>query len=1593
MKKRVMVLLLALTVLVAILAMVGYAEADGAYLVAWDGTETLTADPLSAWNPNKHAYIKLYGTSDAVWTMAGEALYVDLNGNDLTVTGEGKLYAFDSANDGYDATACGTVTNNGAVEIQADVTAPRNSYRYLAITQGNKTTCHRLHMRLRAVTLRTSAAGLYYKAVFNCDSTLAGEVSQYGVILSRIDMPGADFATEANENIATGLTPDEDFGQGTETNSGSVFGIMKEGNTASKNASNGNAVLYANAYVQLNTDGRIVVADTENAGKTLRDFDFTGIAYSLHNVMNMLDESYYSYTKSDRTSIEDFRNTWKDRGMSWSFEKIGKLTKVDNSDLVFDDGTTDAVCPVCGEKKTWKALTADAQVAMSGGDHYYLADDVTYEPFLDSGGFVKGPGKKTSACLHLNGHNLTATQSTTIYGGYGVLNVMGNGNVTGGRNKTNTGNAVHINNAVAGAGLNLYGGTYARSGMKGTVVTASSAGGFINFYEGAMITPCGGTDIRIGSASSGKDSKVGFYGVVVPNGKGTVAFAGNAGSGNDSIFEIVDGTIGTVTMTALDTVSISGETVIKKITMPEDAKLTVNQMAKGSSVGLAAQGVFSKVTDYAEANKGYFVPTGKYQSVTVRNGALHCGKDYTTSKPVTDGFCPVCEKTVTWVKLEAADTNGAMKILEGGDHYYLESDQTFTSADTAGSYAFIKAPGTGKTACLHLNGHNITATNVRAIYGSSGVLNVMGTGLVTGYIGSADNGAAVQCNNKTEGNAINLYSGTYGQSAGTSVNAYTISVRTSGGMVNIYEDAEVLGDKAIRAQAKAGDAFIGLYGAKVEGSVYLAGADQTVEEIKTAGAVFDNAVINGDVIINGVNQVTLVHAPVIQYLELAKETDLKLDRLSAGADITIRTDGEFTKAHDQAAAYAAYFTPVNKAASVQAVENVLVYSIDYLSNLKFTEGTTAYCPVCEEEKQWTELMAGDETFVLPDDGHYYLKTSQTYEGTGTTFIYAPTTQDQSACLHLNGNDITATQTIAIYGSSGVLNVMGNGTVAGMHTSSNSGAAVQINNAVETNAVNLYGGTYTKYTGTGSSTAVLAAKNNGTINAYAGVSIDGGTGNAIYVGTAGSRNAEVNLHGCTVTGNAATAGATGDYPCALRAENTTINGTVTIAANSAFHVGGKIVIDQLNVAEGVLLTMDQLLEGSAVSISATGTFTAANGEADHYAPYFTTEDAGDWIICRDYTLAQEVKTLELPATETEKTQLESLYEGRAPYHGELHNHARTGLRSDGNNSLSEWLAWMEEKRIDFATIVDHKQSMHMYLEDWDNTYFVGGSEPATTITDDKTESSTLHYNMIFADPGKLEEHLKLFPEYDYYDIEGGGQGGYYNYYPNFTRAKFTQVIQSVLDRGGFFVHVHPKFDSYMISDNPLDYWFVDGTGIEITTTESKHNMAYKDNVEAYELWVDLLERDKRVFATIGNDDHRLSEPESLTTIYSTKQDAQAFVDYARAGDTTAGPVGIRMNIGDTTMGGITGFQDQRVVVSVGDIHELVYDESHKYGIELYDDGGILFSTEIDPTETTYFALDADADRKFYRAVVVDLTEGCRIAVGNPIWNSAFYNPEA
>lgn len=360
-----------------------------------------------------------------------------------------------------------------------------------------------------------------------------------------------------------------------------------------------------------------------------------------------------------------------------------------------------------------------------------------------------------------------------------------------------------------------------------------------------------------------------------------------------------------------------------------------------------------------------------------------------------------------------------------------------------------------------------------------------------------------------------------------------------------------------------------------------------------------------------------------------------------------------------------------------------------------------------------------------------------------------------------------------------------------------------------------------------------------------------------------------------------------------------------------------------------------------------------------------------------------------ASQAEIDKLEGLYEGRVALHGEFHNHADTGGTSDGKVKLDAWLDTMNYiSDIDFAVIADHKQVLHMRLPEWDNTRFVGGSELGTSIGDlsDQCSQWSLHYNLLFAEPEGLEQVLYQFPDKFQY------QDDHFKY-PQFKKAEFTEMIKAAQAAGGFFVNVHPLYDSYVVSTNPEDYWYADGMGFEVLCAYSG-NMSLIHNLEARYYWDLMLNAGHRVFVTAGSDSHRLPKTESLCTFYCVEQTAKEIVADARKGNFTAGPVGIRMNIGDTMTGGLADFTDTRLVISVSDFHSLEYKPQNTYRLDVYangdKDGQLVLSQELtDPTGVSYYAIDVDPSVRYYRAEIYDTTMDYIFALGNPIWNQALY----
>ena len=365
-----------------------------------------------------------------------------------------------------------------------------------------------------------------------------------------------------------------------------------------------------------------------------------------------------------------------------------------------------------------------------------------------------------------------------------------------------------------------------------------------------------------------------------------------------------------------------------------------------------------------------------------------------------------------------------------------------------------------------------------------------------------------------------------------------------------------------------------------------------------------------------------------------------------------------------------------------------------------------------------------------------------------------------------------------------------------------------------------------------------------------------------------------------------------------------------------------------------------------------------------------------------TIPETVPQISCEAGEEDIAALDAAYLGRTPFYGEMHDHSNSGGRSDGRMTLPIWKAGLGEREMDFATIVDHKQVRHMVLPEWDETMFIGGTEAATTVKGLDLEVNSFHYNMTFTDHEAL---LEIFKEFEF-GFTGTALEGSFPQYPHFSRQELEALVKAIQEKGGMFVHVHPKHAGVLDSDNPLDYWYGDWTGIEVINTY-KSDRNGPNTQKNYQLWVDLLALGKKVWATSGNDEHGMPSDKAISTVYAEERLADSYFSHIRVGDFTCGPVGIRMMIGDTLMGYECDFTGQRLVFSVGDFHKTVLNPHHTYRVDLINDKGIVFSREISCEEITYFSIDAE-DCMFYRVEIFDTTDNSRIAIGNPIWNTDF-----
>ena len=162
---------------------------------------------------------------------------------------------------------------------------------------------------------------------------------------------------------------------------------------------------------------------------------------------------------------------------------------VNNTNLSLNGGKAD--CPVCGKNVTWSALsgTLTATKWPQPDTHYYLTGDVTYTGTDYGFGYAKSETQTT--CLHLNGHNITSTTGKAASFGGGVVNIMGNGIVSG-AGTAYGGATIH----TWGDGtLNLYGGTYTKGASQYPVIFLNAY--TLNMYDGTTVEGKGTTPATI----------------------------------------------------------------------------------------------------------------------------------------------------------------------------------------------------------------------------------------------------------------------------------------------------------------------------------------------------------------------------------------------------------------------------------------------------------------------------------------------------------------------------------------------------------------------------------------------------------------------------------------------------------------------------------------------------------------------------------------------------------------------------------------------------------------------------------------------------------------------------------------------------------------------------------------------------------------------------------------------------------------------------------------------------------------------------------------------------------------------------------------
>lgn len=889
-------------------------------------------------------------------------------------------------------------------------------------------------------------------------------------------------------------------------------------------------------------------------------------------------------------------------------------------------------CAHCDKEVLWEPYS---QSFYAADGHYYIPADMTSWSQKNIGS-DKAEEVQPDIVLDLNGKILTAkNRLALVYSKFTILDTVGGGKVVGQNSDKGNGGVIMVTGGghldilsgeltmAADAGIARNGGVlYVGSNSVFNMYGGTISGGAANFQENSKALPLGGNVFITGSTFN-------MYGGTITGGTAIGGSGGNLYLVRSATFNMAGGKIdGAFALENGAKVTLSGAPVVTGtgIMIDRGTLVKLGELTKGASVAVKGNGVFTETTDKAESYVNYFVAAEEGASISVEENALVYNRppaDYKADLKFREGTqiaeCPSCGKEVTWTAIDQA-TYGETAIAKPANnvtvvHYYLAEDITYTGTDVffnaLDSY-MQNGKRIQKTACFHLNGHNFTATKAKVFQGNTGVLNIMGTGTVSGnYTGtpgqwSGNNSATVGINVNLGIGEINLYGGTYTNAEGNS--QPVVNIYNNGGFINMYDGATIDGTATGGIAVDVCNGVFAMYGGKIIGDSSHAVRVTNYSDTAKGGFGLFGGTITGSIQVQQGTAMALSGAPVTlgAGISMAADTLLQVGELTEGASIKIMAPGVFTNVLENAEGYKGYFVPAETGATIEVVEGALSYKepVRLMNDpLVFDEGTTnAYCTVCKKKVTWTEINqttnGTTNIGVIQVSGtHYYLSENVTYTGT-SDFLTAPGT-GKNACLHLNGKSLTTTKARVLLGYPGVLNVMGNGLVTGGYVGTgdwgkSTAATIHMNTTAATGTINLYGGTYTKAEESQNTTLVVH-DNGGNVNVFEGAKVEGGA--TVYHGA-------LNVYGAEVKGDVKVTTRTNGKTPAVSITDATVD-SVTVTKGS-FTLSGASKLS-LAVAEGVKITLGELTEGAAITVSANGVFTQANEKAGEYVKYFTAAE--------------------------------------------------------------------------------------------------------------------------------------------------------------------------------------------------------------------------------------------------------------------------------------------------------------------------------------------------------------------------------------------------